>query len=306
MSVGKFVEVNTSASSLKNFFKPIKPRNGEKESIKCDDSKKDEHFSVINEDVSETEPVPGSCHKEQENPSKNDPHCTPVDTLREPVTEMLDYQRAWSPVPYASEEPEFANGLIKILDHLCKSPSTDVHDDPVPSTSKGIVPPSHKTEHAEPSFDYSKSFFCKTFKDKVIYAPIRYEESFTKGNSSSDRSISAGALGTDNEDSQLESSTSMDVDNALASTSAPEIMERCAECHKLVPLIDFLEHLDLHAALKLQRELNRAEMAASRAEMSMPVPSKAPEKRKSKKMKLQSPPKKNQPITAFFSVKPSR
>lgn len=53
--------------------------------------------------------------------------------------------------------------------------------------------------------------------------------------------------------------------STTTSTTTNVETEKCAECGKLIPIVDLFEHMDFHAAKKLQGELMRAEMNANQA-----------------------------------------
>ncbi|XP_065225198.1 DNA polymerase eta isoform X2 [Planococcus citri] len=301
ISVSKFIEVKSSASSLFKFFKLIKPKTDENESVPDNDTEKSNDPDLLAIEVeSKPDPPPSSPIKsELEAISTKD---ISIKTSESESTRTL--------IPHASEEPEFASGLNKILNKLRNpSPSSEnVYDNPVPSTSKDDPAP-NSNNSTNLGFDYSNSFFCKIFKDKNVYVPIKYEKPFNKNDNSLDNSISVCTFDEEESMPGVIDST-MDVEPG-PSTSADQMVEKCAECHKFIPLIDFLEHLDLHAAMALQKELNKAEIAERNAEKANSSSSSissskgSDNKRQSKKMKLQSPAKKHIPITAFFSVKPS-
>ncbi|XP_069698469.1 DNA polymerase eta [Periplaneta americana] len=89
------------------------------------------------------------------------------------------------------------------------------------------------------------------------------------------------------------------------------ITERCAECGQEVPLVEYPEHLDFHAAEKLHRELNEGAVRAGptlssaqsqRISSYDPLP-KRKRGRPSKKTAVVTAGKKMRSITAFFAPK---
>lgn len=207
---------------------------------------------------------------------------------------------------------------------------------PLPSTSSAAPPPP-----PPPQLDYRTSFFCKYFRDRPLFIPIAPKEQDSSGDEPEESTeshrnfcvraevhdiskrksattvseervasricVQAATERKDDDVDRIEvcvQDESSGSENAECQADLPT--ECCAECGKSVPLVDFLEHLDRHAALRLQREINRAEIASNVKSIGPSSTAKAGEKRKYKKQKVRdSPAKKNQPITAFFSVKPS-
>lgn len=97
-------------------------------------------------------------------------------------------------------------------------------------------------------------------------------------------------------------------ENALADTKTKVEndceVETCAECEKVVPLNEFWEHLDYHAAVKLYMEINKPINVgiSERNVKRVTIDNDTHNKRKRKK--VVTPSKKMKSITSFFSVVP--
>ncbi|PSN56696.1 hypothetical protein C0J52_00039 [Blattella germanica] len=100
----------------------------------------------------------------------------------------------------------------------------------------------------------------------------------------------------------LDAITALEEEPSEAGVDNEGMMEVCPQCNKAVPLVEYLEHSDFHAAELLHKELNRAPL--SRPPQKTEIPTKRKRGRPSRKgTPVIGSDKKMRSITAYFTPK---
>ncbi|XP_034251557.1 DNA polymerase eta [Thrips palmi] len=251
LSAGKFTtDCSSQKSSIQSFFKQVT-----KEEASNSSDTITEHLYKNN-----SAKISLSAHNEEQNVHKQEPNmkhrssldnyfkqnnvCSDNDSSRDM---FLDDE---SPGNISNEFTDQVSEKTEAFPHVDKNSSLDgkvTHSSKRKQqsiSSEGVSCPANLESAATHSF--FARYILSYKKRKTTEVPIESEPvpSTSKGLAHNIPQHSPSNCDTDSSDSQN------------ANENDDDILEKCVECGKLIPLQEFPEHVDYHSALNLQKELN--------------------------------------------------